>query len=233
MKYFLILPLLILSACGQTDTHPTVVKIPIFLTHIHDVSLSTSGITYFDSSDARELYYTIAANGGGSIRFLTASNNANAQNVLAFDIPSWDTASTKKETNIYKRARLSASNKSLATKRQLEAGPVINQYICAACQPCKTKFTDLATALTLGQQTLASAPGNCRKFLLISSDMRNDPQWKRHAPLQPIKLDGVTVVLVRPALSKDQLDKIFPDASLQIFTTMHDAILFINNQTNQ
>lgn len=222
------IPLLfcILVGCTETKEHKlSVSESPLLVTHILDLSESTNGINYFDSSDAWHLYRTIAENGGGALRYLTATDHSTAQNILSLDIPDYDTTPTQQEKNIYRRAKLQAKNRQYMMLRHAQAERDITPYISAVSQPHNTHFTDLSMALTLSAQTLAQETHkDYRRYLLISSDMLNDPSWKRHADLEPVQLHNVTVLVIRPALSEDKLKDIFPGTPVHIFTNTRDAI---------
>jgi hypothetical protein len=139
-----------------------------------------------------------------------------------------DTETSVGITNMYQRARVQAKNKKAVAAFTSQAQQDIAQYTTETNKPRVGLYTDLSNSLSLAQQTLDQPIyAGYTKYLLICSDMENDPKWKRHAPLKPITLSNTTVLLVRPVLPLERLKALFPASQVYVFTDVNDAITLI------
>lgn len=236
MKHTLIsLSLLCTIACCNpqgSQVAKQLYKQETLLARVQDMTLSLkeTGIMYYDSNAERQLFYGIANNGGGKIKLIGVYDNSLKQDVRTFSIPAIDTEQTDGVSNIYLRTRMMATNKKKLAAFTAQIEQELTRYIKESCKPPSCQFTDLQNSFTLVKQTLAAYDSTYRKVVLVSSDMRSDPQWHRHAPLQPVEIPNVEIVFIRPSLSEEELKALFPRSAVHICTSPIDAVTIITNK---
>jgi hypothetical protein len=229
----LILAALLITGCTSKPQQYKVApnKNKALVVQVIDFSKSTEQITYFDRADAENLYYVIAKN-GGALKLVGAYANSSKQNVFSLLIAKSDTQSVKGIKNMYEAARIRAKNNAALSAFQAKAQQDIVQYQNEVAKPHTEAYTDLQNAFSLASLSL-SAPIYAKgftKYLVICSDLINDPVFKRHAKLKPVSLDNTTVLVIRPALPLQEIQEVFPNATIHVFTNSQDAITFINQQ---
>lgn len=230
-KVILLLIFTLLTSCKQPTTfnHTTTQAAPLIAVHLNDVSKSTVPITYFDTIDARGLYTTVAYAGGGSIKLIDITDHSLKQDVFTLSVPSLDTTPLAGITNIYQQAKAKHRNQQRIREYEKQAQHDIARYSAAVSTPHDKHYTDLIHALQLAALTLQQETfSGYTKYLLITSDMLHTQRGRKER-IQPVALPNTTVLLVRPALSRDSLTALFPASTVHIFTTTQDAISFIHN----
>lgn len=225
----IILFFFLFSACidkKEYNTKPAPPK--ILVVQVMDFSKSTNSIKYFDAQTAKNLYYFIAEQGSGVIKFFGIYDNSIQQDVLTLSIR-LDTISTEHIENLYQLQRAKTDNRKKRAEFEARARGDIEKYTTAVNKEHTSLHTDLQGALTIAKQTLEQENYNgYTKYLLLCSDMVNDPKGKVKA-LSPVNLINTTVLVVRPLLSPDKLQKLFPSTTVHIITDPHDIISFIKN----
>jgi len=205
------------------DTHKIIVA------HANDITVSTNALNYFDSTSASNLVHTVANGNGGEIKFLQVQAYSEKQNVTTIHIDGYpDTASTD-VANMYKKARIRQSNLSIIDQFNNKLQEQVSYYISFAVKPHTEPYTDLTNALALASTTLNQPiyGKGYNKYLLLCSDCINDPKGKRHAKLVPVNIPQTTVLVVRPSLSQEALNDLFPMSKVYVFTDVNDAIAMI------
>lgn len=218
----------VLLGCTSKQTPTAPVSEQLLVVQVKDFSRSIK-IDHFDTSCSRCLYYTLART-GGVIKVIGAYSNSQLQNVFTIHVPKLDTQSTQGITNIYQVARIKSVNQQKIAAFGQFAQQQIAAYTNYLSQPCTSAYTDLTGSLVLASTTLNEpvyATGY-HKVLLLCTDMINDPQGKRNAALKPVELTNTTVLAIRPSLTMEKLQGIFPNSPLYTFTTTSNAITFLN-----
>jgi|GEM_PF-1732837 len=232
----LVLIFLALNACQQKiqSTQPVKQAIkPVLVVHVNDYSKSTTGISYFDSNNAKELYNAVASY-SGVVKHVGIYAESSQQNVLTLSISMPDTTSTTQSGNVYQVAKAKAKNDKVLSKYQRTANAEIAKYISKISTPATENNTDLAGAFRLADITLEQANfSGYSKYLLITSDLRDCPK-KGQSRLQSMQLsDDTIVLLIRPAISDSTIKRLFPSSPIHVFTSTSDAINFISNNQKQ
>jgi len=231
----LILLCLALTACQQSkqSAQPvTQATKPVLVVHVNDYSRSTTGVSYFDSVNAKELYNAVASY-AGIIKHVGIYTESAMQDVLTLTISKPDTTSTIQSGNVYLAAKIKAKNNKMLAQYQQAANADIAKYISKISIPATENNTDLAGAFRLAVVALNTPNyADYTKYLLITSDLRDCP--KKGLPrLKPTQLDNNTfVLLVRPVISDSIIKRLFPSAHVSVFTCTSDAINFITHNQN-
>lgn len=220
--------ILALVGCKSEQTEKIITQAPpVIVGHVLDLTKSTAGLTYFDSNAAKRLYYQIATN-SGTVKLIRVTDNSAKQDVYTMSVAKLDTQATEGVQNVYQKARISASNRKMVEKFDVQAQEAISKYIAATLAQELSSYTDLASAFSLAKICLEQPTySGHRKYLLVCSDMENDPKEKRRAPLEPIDIPNTTILFVRPTLSIERLKALFPKSKVYVFADVNDAILSI------
>lgn len=233
----LVLFFLALTACNHkkhVNQPATQATKPVLVVHLNDYSHSTAPICFFDSTSARKLYYAIAKNGGGTIKHCRVLTNSVIQDVFTLQVGSLDTDATSGITNIYKAQKTKSTNQKKLEKFNAQATKDIARYVAEIYRPHNESQTDLTNALNLAKTALeTNVYDDHTKYLIISSDMINNPKGIGDKSLKPIELSNTRILAIRPAISADSLQAIFPNSSVYLFTDADDAISFITKYQNQ
>lgn len=232
----LILLYLVFTACQQSKqfTQPaTQATKPVLVVHVNDYSRSTTGVSYFDSANAKELYNTVASY-TGIIKHVGIYTESAMQDVFTFNVSKPNITSTTQSGNVYLAAKIKAKNDKMLEQYQQGANADIAKYISEISTPAIENNTDLAGAFRLAMVALHTPNyADYTKYLLITSDLRDCPR-KGQPRLKPMQLDNNTfVLLVRPVISDSVIKRLFPSAQVSVFTCTSDAINFITHDQNQ
>lgn len=232
----LVLVFLALTACQEKtqSTQPVKQAIkPVLVVHVNDYSKSTTGISYFDSTNAKELYNAVASY-SGVVKHVGIYAESSQQDVLTLTISKPDTITTTQSGNVYLMAKAKAKNDKVLSQYERTANTEIAKYISKISTPATENNTDLAGACRLAAITLEQANfSGYSKYLLITSDLRDCPR-KGQLRLQPMPLSNNTIVLlIRPAIGDSTIKRLFPSSPIHVFTSTSDAISFISHNQNQ
>lgn len=227
---------MVVSVVACTSKHQPVIRQAhkTLLAVVIDYSRSYQRLTSIDSSTVSSMFLTVA-NTSGTLVHVPVQSNSSVAPVFMQRVEKLDTSSVI-ETNVYQAARARSR-----TRKQLEAFyPTMQSQVSAFLSETRkypaSSFTDLQPSLQLAQSTVCESiytNGKVpyRRFVLILSDMLSDPPHRKPS-LVPMDFQGATILIVRPStmLSTDSLRTVFRDADVHTFTTIHDAISFINEQ---
>lgn len=207
----------------------------VLIAIVADYSKSYRNIVILDSTSINSLILRTAKT-GGTLVHIAVQDNSSAAPVYVTRIEKLDTVNASTEKNTYKAARLREK-----TKQRIAAyAPVIQQSADGLLGVIRgystaTSFTDLQHGLDLAHVTVCesiytSETAKYKRYVLILSDMLNDPPYSRNKKLIPVDFCGATALIVRPspAVSTDSLRAICGGAEVHVFTTINDAILFVN-----
>lgn len=239
MKQIVFIMLLaFLASCGRkektTNTPVHQASTPgVLLFHVED--LSQSNIKFSTCNTARELYHTASKFQNAMIKLVGIYDRSDTAGIVTLNVHYLDTPRIT-EKNTFKRAKLVAERKRLCAAYTAQAEADIARYCSFIEREHDGQYTDIAGALSLIEMTLSSSQYQAprrKTFIVICSDMLYSPRQPKCRSLRPIHLPrNTTVLVVRPQISRDSLQAIFPDAALELFTSPEDAISFINSQTN-
>lgn len=208
----------------------SVEKQPIVAEQLIDFTQSTAnGITYFDSTIARELYLSLAYRGNAIIKVVGVYANSANKEVFTLNVAGLDTI-VPDTKNIYQLHKILQENEQIKARFMQEANEHIAEYIKATTLPHDNKFSDVASAFSIAQTDLQQQSfQNYQKVLLVFSDLWNQPANKK-SKLRPIDVNGATVICLRPILSRDSLTKLFQNAAgLHIVTSTKDITTIIHS----
>lgn len=239
MKKLLIV-VLSASIMGCTNSHQKTNKITVkeqqttLFCHVVDLSRSTNQLSaYNDSTIARDIYYALASQGGGTVKVFYISSNSLLEEIITIPVVAIDTESTVVIRNNYLKSKVIKANKEAKDNFNRQAEGNIENYIAAVSKPHDQEYTDVSNALSLTATTLRESNfRNHTKIVALFSDLIHCPKDKKGNKLQPVQFNA-TVLCVRPALSHEQLNKLFSQ-NVHVLTSSSDIILSITqiNQSN-
>lgn len=226
---------LLLGVTAGCTSQPTPLKIDVndnksLIETVVDYSGSYRNLVTLDSEIVASLYL-ITAKSGGTIVHIGIQANSSNEAVFLAHIDKIDTQ-TSTVKNVYLAARIKEHNKNVIASHISKLRQQIGEYLQETSKFATAPYSDLQHSLQLAQATACETiyQGK-RRFVLVMSDMRNwPPGSKREVPLRPLDFCDATILLVRPSpvLSTDSLRSIFINADLHTFTTVSDALTFIN-----
>jgi hypothetical protein len=209
----------------------------IVIATVVDYSKSYRDLVNLEGAVA-QLHSTVARD-GGSIIHIGIQDNSDKPVYLS-RIDKLDTANTVSIKNIYEKGRIEQRNKKAVASYSAKLQQQIVSFIAETQKFDTSAFTDIQqglriTACTVCEPIYTEGEYPYKRFVLLLSDLLHDPRYpsgKKH--LVPVDFCGATILLVRPspAITKDSLQTIFPNSDVHVFTTISDAILFINEHIN-
>lgn len=207
------------------------------VTVVVDYSKSYNSLVALDSAYVTSLMVATAKT-GGTVVHVPIVDNSSSQSVYLTRIEKFDTTHMPdQEKNVYKAARIREQNKKRINSFTSSLQVQVSDFLTEIRKYEQSQHTDLQPSLGLAQHTICEplyTKGDhpYKRYVLILSDVLNDPPGRSNKHLTPLDYCGSTVLLVRPSpsLSQDSLQHIFKNAELHIFTTIIDAVSFINEQ---
>lgn len=196
-----------------------------------DLSLSTKYYCSWDSSLVANLYYTVARDGGGNIKVFSIGSNSLLQSGISETVPNFDTITPK--GNLFQVGKARSLNKKRNDSFDTNACKCINSLIKSICVKRTELFSDIGGALLLAKQTAEQSNyKEYRTFVIINSDMLQDlPRSRKEKLTQVYQFpDNTKVLIIRPALSQQNLRHLFGNTPFEIYTSINDAITTISSR---
>src|SRR4051812_40169491 len=100
-----------IASCKPQESNHTAPSEKTIVMVEADYSKSAGGLRYFDTPDARNLYFTLAVHSVAEIKFLPINANSAAHDILSLTVQACDTVSTAGVSNIYQIAKANARNR--------------------------------------------------------------------------------------------------------------------------
>jgi hypothetical protein len=196
---------------------------PLLVVCVIDYSKSTSPeneVNYWDSSIAHTIYNKVADNGGGVIKVVGVFSNSLKQQVTTIDVPRLDTVAVP--TNVYERVKAIRKNDEAKRKYLEQSNIQIARFIALTDRPHDEMYSDCANALHMAKVSCESKKyEGYHKEIVICSDLLHEVPHGT-TELSPIELPETNISCVRPGISKETLNKLFPLSTVDIVNTTND-----------
>lgn len=221
-----------LTDCQRIDK-PAYQKNQKLVVTVVDYSRSYTNIK-MDSASVARLLFSISKTGGTVVHIAINANSEN-QAVYVSRVERLDTVEVSSIKNVYRSAAATQKNKRTVAIYSRTLERQASRYMEETRKYTVAPYTDLQQGLHLVSKTtcepLYSDMSHVDKYVLCLTDFLNNPPYKkRNVHLKPIDVCGATVLLVRPssALTDDSLRKIFNGAKIHVFSSLEDAISYLN-----